>query len=255
MNKKNKIAVLSVCIILCLALAGGTFAWYLKEDVKRAQTDKDVEVMAPYNLYLLNPNDTDKLEFAVGNLHPGETKQTVIRVSNRRPDNYEDDESLMSELVKDSEFGYDLMLVHTDNLAVNYEIYPLTDLQQGEPAQPDAILMADENGNASGYYWLKAGTTSLKGADVSTKMLDGTPGMREKVFQKKDTTNTVNIGTYWLSNDDNMKLAYHNGSYEDNYYLIEISWKDGIDFDDYKKETDLVYVVVNAKQPRPVEEK
>jgi hypothetical protein len=55
-----------------------------------------------------------------------------------------------------------------------------------------------------------------------------------------------------------MKLAYHIdenglGSYEYDYYLIEIKWQDINNFDDYKKETDLVYVVVNAKQPRPVE--
>ncbi len=50
-----------------------------------------------------------------------------------------------------------------------------------------------------------------------------------------------------------MKLAYNNGTYEYDYYLIEVTWQDISDFDAYKKETDLVYVVVNAKQPRPTE--
>ena len=34
-------------------------------------------------------------------------------------------EDNMSELVKDSEFNYDLQLVHTENLAVDYAVYPL----------------------------------------------------------------------------------------------------------------------------------
>ena len=45
-----------------------------------------------------------------------------------------------------------------------------------------------------------------------------------------------------------------NGSevlYEKDFYLIQISWKDGIDFSRYKKETDLVDVIVRALQPRP----
>ena len=86
--------VLTVCITLFLALSGGTFAWYLREDAKRAQTEAAV-VMAPYNLYLMKPNATDTLQFAVGNLHPGEVKQTVICVSNKRPDNYADRKSVV----------------------------------------------------------------------------------------------------------------------------------------------------------------
>lgn len=251
MKKQNKIIVLSVCILLCLAVAGGTFAWYLREGVKRAKAE-EANVMAPYNLYLLNPNAKDSLQIAVGNLHPGEVKQTVICVSNKIPENYEGD--YRSELAKDSEFGYDLMLVHTDNLAVDYKTYPLTEPKNDIPSNPaDVIFMADENGDPTGYYWEIAGDL-LSGNDVSTTMLDGSPGMREKVFQDQDITDIVNVGTYWLS-DDKMELAYHDGSYEYDYYLIEIKWQDDVrNFDAYKKETDLVYVVVNAKQPRPIEE-
>lgn len=35
--------------------------------------------------------------------------------------------------------------------------------------------------------------------------------------------------------------------------MIEIKWKDGMDFNEYTKETDLVYVIVKALQPRPTE--
>lgn len=248
MNGKKKLTVLIVCGILLLAAAGGTFAWYLKEDAKRAQM-QEAQVMAPYNLYLLNPNASDTLQFAVGNLHPGEVKQAVICVSNMRPDDYAGDEDMdMAALAKESEFGYDLMLVHTENLAVDYLIYPLQRHEMADSLPSGAIIMEDDTKDR--YYWTKS-TASLNGSDISEDM-------RKRVFGETDGGENVNVGTYWLSDNEDMMLAYHIdgnglGSYEYDYYLIEIKWQDINNFDDYKKETDLVYIVVNAKQPRPVE--
>ena len=76
-----------------------------------------------------------------------------------------------------------------------------------------------------------------------------------------DGTGIFNKGKYFLyQNDTNgnpLALEYKNSDgvsqYEYDYYLLEISWQDGVDFSKYTKETDLVYVVVNAKQPKPVE--
>lgn len=243
MNSRKKVVVLAVCVILCLAV-GSTFAWYLREDAKRAQTEA-ATVMAPYNLYLLGPNAQDKLQFAVGNLHPGETKQTVVCVSNKKPRDDEDGDLDMAGQAKESVFGYDLMLVHTENLAVEYEVYPLERYEQnGNVLDEDAIIMDDDTKDT--YYWKKT-AASLQGSDISEDM-------RKRVFgAEEDTSSIVNAGTYWLSDDDTMELAYRNGDYEYDYYLIEVKWQDITNFDDYKKETDLVYVVVNAKQPRPVE--
>ena len=248
MNGKKKLTVLIVCGILLLAAAGGTFAWYLKEDAKRAQM-QEAQVMAPYNLYLLNPNASDTLQFAVGNLHPGEVKQAVICVSNMRPEDYAGDEDMdMAALAKESEFGYDLMLVHTENLAVDYLIYPLQRHEMADSLPSGAIIMEDDTKDR--YYWTKS-AASLNGSDISEDM-------RRRVFGETDGGENVNVGTYWLSDNEDMMLAYHIdenglGSYEYDYYLIEIKWQDINNFDDYKKETDLVYIVVNAKQPRPVE--
>ena len=82
---------------------------------------------------------------------------------------------------------------------------------------------------------------------------DNTEKMRKEVFGETDITAIVNAGQYLFFDDNSMKLAYNNGTYEYDYYLIEVTWQDISDFDAYKKETDLVYVVVNAKQPRPTE--
>ena len=59
------------------------------------------------------------------------------------------------------------------------------------------------------------------------------------------------------TNEHDLHLSYNydstNGAqYEYDYYLIEMSWKDGASFP--AKETDLLYVVVNAKQPEPTKE-
>lgn len=244
MTSKKKIIVLAITAVLCLAVAGGTWAWYLREDVKQAQTTT-AEVMAPYNLYLMNPNAKDMLQFAVGNLHPGEVKHTVICVSNKVPEDYVGGD-IMSELVKDSEFNYDLQLVHTENLAIDYQIYPLErhDMPtDGSPLPMGAIRMEDDTYDF--YYWTQS-ATPINEEDNSEKML-------EEVFGDEDTTNIVNVGKYLFYDDDSMSLTYTDGNYEYDYYLIEVKWKNITDFDAYKKETDLVYVVVNAKQPRPTE--
>lgn len=242
MSGKKKAVVIVVCLILCLTV-GTTFAWYLREDAKRAETTA-AEVMAPYNLYLLNPNATDSLQFAVGNLHPGEKKQTVICVSNERPHDVDPGDMGMAGLAKDSEFGYDLMLVHTENLAVDYNIYPLERHERTGDALPDGAIVMDDDTKEI-CYWTKTGE-KLGGNDISEDM-------RRRVFENESTDDVVNVGTYWLSADDTMKLTYKDGKYKYDYYVIEVNWKDIANFDDYKKETDLVYVVVNAKQPRPVE--
>lgn len=256
MSGKKKGIVLAVCALLLLAFSGATFAWYsyhLQEDAKRAQMEA-AAVMAPYHLYLMNPNATDTLRFAVGNLHPGEVKQTVICVSNKRPDNYEGDESDMTEQARDSEFGYDLMLVHTDNLAVNYSVYPLQreEIQPGVDLPEGSIIMEDDTREK--YYWMKEGADPVTGAASALAGKDISDDMRQRVFGNQSLDGIVNVGTYWLSDDAEMKLTYaaKDQKYEFDYYLIEVEWDDISNFDDYKKETDLVYVVVNAKQPRPV---
>lgn len=245
MKINKKIAVVAILAVLCLAAGGGTLAWYLREDVKQAQTT-GAEVMAPYNLYLMNPNAKDSLKFAIGNLHPGEVKHTVICVSNRVPADYDGADN-MSELVKDSEFNYELLLTHTENLAVDYELYPLERraIPAGGRLPAGAVLMEGDDPAYQQYYWIKT-ASPVKGNDRTEKM-------RAEVFGQMDTADIVNAGHYLFFDDDSMKLAYRDGTYEYDYYLVEVTWKDIKDFDAYKKETDLVYVVVNAKQPRPTE--
>ena len=63
-----------------------------------------------------------------------------------------------------------------------------------------------------------------------------------------------------INSDKTMRKVIQNIRENKDYYLIEIKWKekdgngDSLQFDDYRKETDLVYVIVKAMQPEPKEE-
>jgi len=82
-----------------------------------------------------------------------------------------------------------------------------------------------------------------------------------EVFGTTDVSDIWNAGKYLLYQKDSkrepLQLAYQYNDntgeyeYEYDYYLIEIEWQKGITFADYSKETDMVYVVVNAKQVEP----
>ena len=92
-----------------------------------------------------------------------------------------------------------------------------------------------------------------------TPTKDETTSRLNTVFPE-GTDGVFNKGKYLLyqydSNGVQMGLEYKdNGTdkkYEFDYYLVEISWEKNVNFSEYTKETDLLYVIVNAKQPKPV---
>lgn len=211
-----------------------------------AEATKDgVEIMTPYFLYLLNPGTSDSLQYTIGNIHPAETKQTVICVSNKKPDDVTDDSI---DIARVSDFSYELEFITTNNMEVIYELYELEmyELSSGETLPEDAITMP----GITDVYWLKVGS-ALVGEDTSAARHDS-------VFGTEDPDGVINSGTYTLyskdSNGDDLHLVYSDAQYDYDYYLIEINWKDESSFEKSLKETDVNYVVVNAKQPKPVAE-
>ena len=255
MIKNKKIIVISLIIMVFLAFST-TFSWYLFTKDNHADRH-DAEVMAPYFLYLLNPDDQYSLQFSVGNIHPGETKEIVICVSNKRPSDVVDNSI---DIARESKFNYDLEFIYTDNLPVNYKIYELKKYDFSNTAEYDEDSIVVEG--VEDYYWNKS--EERKNADGTPKPLDITKNVTNdrlnQVFGSEDMSGVVNKGNYLLYQEDGQSspeplgLEYKNEEYEFDYYLIEISWKDGITFNDYTKETDLLYVVVNAKQPLPKEQ-
>lgn len=249
-GKKRRSLLLAVMGLIALVLVAGGFAWYLYS--KNNQGNEDVEVMTPYFLYLKNAEDNNSLQFAVGNLHPGETKQVVICVTNRRPDNEQDNNTV--EIARESQFYYDLEFAYTENLAVNYNIYELEqregDVNGSMPS--GAIVLEGEDD----VYWMRKGGMLSDYRDVSSERHEDA-----NVFGTDAVDNIWNSGKYLLyqhdTAGDSMQLEYTYNeadgtfNYEYDYYLVEIEWKPGITFADYSKETDMVYVVVNAKQVMP----
>lgn len=253
-KKRRKVKPIFVILILIVfIIVGATFTWFLFTEDNQGDR-KDVQIMTPYFLYLLNPDDTHSLQFSVGNIHPGETKQIVICVSNKKPVDVQDGSI---DIARESKFNYDLQFLYTENLPVNYDLYELQkyELPGNSDVEDDWIIVE----GIDGVYWKKS--TGQLNADGTEKPLtvtkDVTSERLESVFGTDSPEGVVNKGKYLLYQYDGqaesqpLGLEYKDDTYEFDYYLIEISWKDGVIFNDYTKETDLLYVVVNAKQPEP----
>lgn len=249
-KKKKKPVIIAAVVTMLLAMVA-TFSWYLFNKDSHADT-KDIKIMTPYFLYLLNPDDKTSLQFSVGNIHPGEVKQVVICVSNKKPDDVSDGSV---DIARESKFNYDLEFVHTENLKVNYDIYELQKDSYTDTADiPSNGILVD---GVDGVYWTKMETDGNVNPLTPTK--DETTSRLNTVFPE-GTDGVFNKGKYLLyqydSNGVQMGLEYKdNGTdkkYEFDYYLVEISWEKNVNFSEYTKETDLLYVIVNAKQPKPV---
>lgn len=250
-KKKKKKPVIVAAIVTMLLAMVATFSWYLFNKDSHADT-KDIKIMTPYFLYLLNPDDKTSLQFSVGNIHPGEVKQVVICVSNKKPDDVSDGSV---DIARESKFNYDLEFVHTENLKVNYDIYELQKDSYTDTADiPSNGILVD---GVDGVYWTKMETDGNVNPLTPTK--DETTSRLNTVFPE-GTDGVFNKGKYLLyqydSNGVQMGLEYKDDGtdkkYEFDYYLVEISWEKNVNFSEYTKETDLLYVIVNAKQPKPV---
>lgn len=248
-KKKKPVIVAAVVTVLLAMLA--TFSWYLFNKDSHADT-KDIKIMTPYFLYLLNPDDKTSLQFSVGNIHPGEVKQVVICVSNKKPDDVSDGSV---DIARESKFNYDLEFVHTENLKVKYDIYELQkDSYTDKTDIPENGILVE---GVDGVYWTKMETDGEVNPLTPTK--DETKSRLNTVFPD-GTDGVFNKGKYLLYQYDSkgvqMGLEYkYDGEekkYEFDYYLVEISWEKNVNFSEYTKETDLLYVIVNAKQPKPV---
>lgn len=230
------VAVTEACILLMLS-----FAWY-KYISNRTLSSESRDVMVPYYLYLLNDTAKDYFQLAIMNMHPGETKQIVVCVSNK-----DTNESGASYSVgRQSEFNYEMEFAYTRNIPLDYKLYEL---------KPSTSQNAIET--SDGKKWEKVLQEPLvQNVTASTK--ETTNNNIEL-----NTAGVVNEGQYDIYSQDaagsllqlKTTVSGNQPVYEYDYYLIEITWKDNVNvtFSEYVKETDLVYVIVKAMQPRPEE--
>lgn len=252
-SKRYKI-MLWCAMVAIIVGSTATFAWYGAHE--RSADSAPAEVMKPYYLTLRNPSDTAALELSIGNLFPGDVKQVVFCVSNKNNEKTGLDMGVTS-------FDYSIELIYTENLALEYKVFELNGRTEAEVDENTITILdtvQDGNGNPVTHttYWVKKplsdGTTPpLTGTDVSSTR-----------HTQVGLTNPlpVNAGKYTSYTTgvagDHLKLkanvdANGNPTFDSQFFLIEIDWADGAadEFEKYEKETDMIYLLVEALQPEP----
>ena len=242
-------AIVEVCILMMMS-----FAWYYYQSHRKVISEER-EVMAPYYLYLVDETGEDFFSLTVGNLHPGEVKQIILGVTNKKPNN---DGGISYNVGKDSIFDYELELAYTQNLPLEYKVYELQKQENGE-ATNDSITIEgiDSEGNEKviGIFNKTLLNQKAGANEISLKN-------NQEMYGSDNVESTVNLGQYDIYDTGaggtslNLETKVNSGgevTFDLDYYLIELEWKDGIDFSDYLKETDLVYVIVKAMQLEPEE--
>lgn len=251
-GKKKKIKglvrmqIIGLCVIAgILMLVGGTFAWYSTLD--READSETAEVMKPYTLVLKNSSESDALQLSVGSLMPGQTKQILFCVSNK------DNEETVN--MGGSDFEYSMELIYTQNLALKYEIYEVGEVESnGEDVivATDTVIVDGEEQTQTTYWEKKLPLSPLLGIDVSD--------IRHKELALSGTE--VNKGKYisFAKNEDenidnNLHLTSTEEGFASQHFVLEIEWDSSAaaDFENYDKETDMIYILVKAIQPKPEE--
>lgn len=256
-KKLNRKQFLTIVIMLCVMLLMLiSFAWYYFKVDKEADSEQ-ADVMAPYYLYLLD-EDGKSLSLSIGSLHPGETKQVVIGVSNKPAG------STSGYLAgKNSKFDYKLALAYTQNLPITYTVYELKKGNTEDTDSTNQIFTVKDplDGEVALQKYLMAKD------DEQSETL--TEANNEEMYGEELAQSVVNYVQYDLYPYDSDNTSGSGKtlcletkitddgttSYEMDYYLIEMEWKSEIDFSKFIKETDLVYVIVDAVQPEPEETK
>lgn len=248
-KKRIRKRLIVVAVVEVLILMMMSYAWYYYLSHRNVYSEER-EVMPPYYLYLVDPNGTDALNLTVGNLHPGETKQIVVGVSNQEPT--VDGSEPTYKISKDSRFNYELELAYTQNLPVTYNVYELTKVST--EAEGDITV---EGKNSAKSYFKKQSPLHKRNEP------DNISGENNKEMYGEKVSSTVNLGKYDIydkteNTEEFLNLTTTvndegNITFDWDYYMIEIKWNDEIKFSDYLKETDLVYVIVNAMQLEPKE--
>lgn len=214
---------LAVVLVVLLVCIGGTFAWYTW--LERAAGSKDAEVMEPYYLYLRDKSDTEMVRLALDSLFAGETKNLYFCVSNGP-----NEKSGTIGEMGGGNFDYTMELVYTKNVPLTFKLYELDSFEDTAIADGGTLLTADE---------------------------DKTADRHRAMFGDNPVEDIVNKGKYvtYLNGKDG-KLHLETGTvdgketYMSRYFRLEVTCTADT-FDQYRKETDMIYLLVKAEQPKP----
>ena len=230
-KKLNRKQFLTIVIMLCVMLLMLiSFAWYYFKVDKEADSEQ-ADVMAPYYLYLLD-EDGNSLSLSIGSLHPGETKQVVIGVSNKPAGST----SVADYLVgKDSKFDYKMALAYTQNLPITYTVYELE--EAGEESSEYIVT------TPSGEEVALKSKSLTKDNEESEKLTkaNNLEMYSSEVAESASVEEVVNYVQYDLFLEDHegktlcLATTVANGitSYEMDYYLIEMEWEKDVEFSNF----------------------
>ncbi len=249
-NKKRhiksliRVQIIGICLIAgILMLVGGTFAWY--NTLNREAESKAAEVMKPYTLVLQNSSESASLQLSVGSLMPGQTKQILFCVSNK-----ENEETVN---MGGSDFEYSMELIYTENLALKYKIFEVEEVAEdgnGVIVAADTVVVDGVEQVQTTYWKKKLALSPLMGIDVSD----------ERHAELALSGTEVNKGKYisYAKNDEEqidnkLHLTSQGSGYAAQHFVLEIEWDNvsASNFNKYEKETDMIYILVKAIQPKP----
>ena len=234
-KKRIRMQILAISVLVLLFAVVASFAWYTFR--AREAWSQERQVMEPYCLYLRDEQDKESAKLSVDNLTSGEIKEIPFCVSN----------APNSDIVMGGgNFDFQLELIYTENLPLTYKIYELEQVDMSKDS-----VFEDES----------AIRKPVSGTEI-------TETRRKEAFLDEDVTDVVNKGRYWLFEKEgaasgvdeadlnNLHLSTgtdENGTtYTTRCFILEIGFPKVDNFQQYNKETDVIYLTATAKQPRPV---
>lgn len=239
MKKRTRMQLLAITSLVLLFLIASSFAWYTVR--LREGWSREREVMDPYCLYLRDKDDRVSAELSVNNLSSGEVKEIPFCVSNAP-------NTGSGIVMGGGEFDFDLELIYTENMPLTYRILELRqqDSSKPSPFEDPTALKYEVNGTEVTdirHGEVFAGLSSL--SDIVNK---GKYRLYEKEGAAPGTPESE-IGNLHLSTGTD---GGGGTTYSTRYFLLQITVPEVLDFQKYNKETDVIYIVATAKQPRPV---
>ena len=236
LKKRIRMQLLAIAVLVLLFMTVSSFAWYTFR--AREAWSQERQVMEPYCLYLRDEQDQESAKLSVDNLSSGEIKEIPFCVSNAPNSGI---------VMGGGEFDFQLELIHTENLPLTYKIYELEQVDMSKDS-----VFEDE--------------TAIRKPVSGTEV---TEIRHKEAFLDVDVTDVVNKGKYWLYEKEGAAAgvdeadlkqlhlstgvdAFGQTTYTTRCFLLQISFPKIDNFQQYNKETDVIYLTATAKQPRPV---
>lgn len=207
---KKVIGLLMLLILVMILLP--TAAWFSFKSERDVNTG-EINITAPYRLYLSDSKEKKTFSLSIGNLHPGQTLNVPFCVTNDPEGmNVTEEEKNLPK----AEFQYQLELARTTNIPLTYTLFPAKKLDN------DMVQIDGE---------------PISGTDIT--------GEQQVEAYGDSLASAYNKGIYtrFKTNDTHkMEITVNSNQYDYVYYILKVEFSAEISLKDYEKETDLIYL-------------